>query len=59
MNGIIVIAALGILLGLIIEGFAVFNMKKLPGWGKLAFPLIGILIEISGICLLVGANMMK
>lgn len=56
MQPIFIAALVGIILGLILIVFSLANRKKLPGWGVVVFPIIGLLILLSGVLLLLGAR---
>lgn len=56
MNAVKALAVIGIILGLGLIFFSVIGRKRLPSWGRLAFPMIGFLIALSGILIALGAN---
>ncbi|MBR2779481.1 MAG: hypothetical protein IKD85_04875 [Firmicutes bacterium] len=56
MQPITVMAVIGIALGIILILFSILCRKKLPGWGMLLFPLIGVMIMISGLLMYLGAS---
>ncbi len=56
MQPLSIAAFVGIILGLILIVFSLVNRKKLPGWGAVVFPVIGLLILLSGVFLFLGSR---
>ena len=54
MNPVLIMALIGILLGLILIVFTVVSRNKLPSWSALAFTITGALITLSGVLIALG-----
>lgn len=56
MKPISILAIIGIVLGVMLIVFSLLSRKSLPDWGRMLFPLIGVMIMVSGVLMYLGAS---
>lgn len=59
MNPVIILAGIGILLGIVLIVFTFVFREKLPFWSLPAFSITGILIALSGVLIAMGSMFSK